>query len=92
MNLAVGEKNRIDNFMGKKRLLCPFRRQEFWKCIGFNLLTVTYGNKGKNNWRETKTYVGKKARTNLHRDVSDETDLRKVRCDIYRPRYCYDFH
>ena len=37
-NLAVGEKNRIDNYGGKKRLVRPFRRHEFWKCIGYIIL------------------------------------------------------
>ena len=34
MNLAVGEKNCLDDSGGKKQLVCPFRRHEFWKCIG----------------------------------------------------------
>ena len=33
-NLAVGEKNRLDISGGKIRLVHPFRRQVFWKCIG----------------------------------------------------------
>ena len=50
MNLAVGEKNRIDIYGGKKRLVRPFRRHEFWKCIGCILFMVTFGKKGHNVW------------------------------------------
>ena len=50
MNLAVGEKNRLDLSGGKIRLVHPFRRQEFWKCIGCIISAVTNGNKGHNIW------------------------------------------
>ena len=50
MDLAFGEKNRLDIYGGERRLVHPFIRQEFWKCIGCILLVVTYGNKEQNIW------------------------------------------
>ena len=35
MNEAVIMKNRVTVGGGGKRIVCTFRRQEFWKCIGF---------------------------------------------------------
>ena len=45
INEAVGIKNHVTMDGGGKRLVCPFKRQEFWKCIGCILSAVTYGNK-----------------------------------------------
>ena len=78
MKEAVGEKNCIDKSGEKKRLVHPFRRQHFWKCIGIILPEVTYGKKGHNIWGETEIYFGKKLRTKLHRDVCGRTYLHKV--------------
>ena len=55
----------VDKSGENKRLFCPFRSQEFWKCIGCIILTANYGNKGHTLWRETKIFVGKKAQTKL---------------------------
>ena len=63
MTLAVGEKNCLDKYWGKKQLVRPFRRKEFWKCIGFILLKFIYGKKGHKLWGETPMFVGKKAQT-----------------------------
>ena len=45
MNEVVGMNNHIMMSVGKKCLVSPFRRQEFWKCIGCIILAFTYGNK-----------------------------------------------
>ena len=45
MNEAVGMKNCLTKYKGKKRLVHPFIRQEFWKFIGLILPEVTYGKK-----------------------------------------------
>ena len=45
MNDAVGMKNRFMMNGGGKRSVRPFKSQEFWKCIGCVLSTVTYRNK-----------------------------------------------
>ena len=45
MNEVVGMKNHLTMDGGKKRLFCPFRRQDFWKCIGCIISAVTYRNK-----------------------------------------------
>ena len=58
MNLAVGDKNRLDNYGGKKRLVCTFIRKEFWKCIGRILSAVIYGKKVHKLWGETQIFVG----------------------------------
>ena len=34
MNEVVGEKNRLDESGGKKRLVCHFTSNNFWKYIG----------------------------------------------------------
>ena len=47
MNEAVSIKNRFTMDGGGKRSASTFKRQEFWKCIGFILSAVTYGKKGK---------------------------------------------
>ena len=49
-NEAVGMKNFLDNSGVNKRLVLHFRRQEFWKCIGYILSSVTYGNKLHKLW------------------------------------------
>ena len=52
MNEAVCMKNRVTKNGGGKRLVSPFKRQQFWKFIGFILLEVTYGKKGHKLWSE----------------------------------------
>ena len=42
INLAVGTKNRLTISGGKKRLVCPFRRQDLWRYIGYIILSVSY--------------------------------------------------
>ena len=59
MNLAVGEKNRLDISGSNILLVHPFRRKEFWKCIGCIISAVTYGNKGHNVWGGTQVSVYK---------------------------------
>ena len=45
MNEVVGMNNHIDKSGGNKRLVRPFRRQYFWKYVGFILSAVTYGKR-----------------------------------------------
>ena len=59
MNEAVGIKNRYKMNGGGKQLVCPFKIQEFWKCIGFILLEVTYGKKGHKLWSEIPKGFGR---------------------------------
>ena len=97
MNQVVGEKNFLDKSGGGgKRPVRPFTRNKFWKCIGYILLEVTYGNKGHMIWGKPEASIRKKGRTPLrnllHRDVFGETDLLKVRCYIYHTNYFYDCH
>ena len=54
MNEAFGMKNYVTVGGGRKRLVRPFKRQEFWKCIGCILSSVTYGKKGHKLWGEIK--------------------------------------
>ena len=49
----VSMKNLLIMSGGKKRLVCNFTGQEFWKCIGCLLLAVTYSKKVHNLWIET---------------------------------------
>ena len=46
MNEAVGMKNCFTMNGGGKKLVRPFKRQDFWKCIGCILSEVTYGKIG----------------------------------------------
>ena len=92
MNEAVGTKNCLILYGGKKWQVCPFRRQELWKYIGCILLAVTYGKKGHNIWSEKPKTFGKNLQTKLHKDVRGNTDLNKVCCDLCCPYYCYTCH
>ena len=92
MNIAVGEKNCLDNSGDEKQLVFTFRRQEFWKCIGLIISAVTYGKKLHKLWGETQLSVGNKSQTKLHRDVRGNTYLLELICDIYCTRYCYACH
>ena len=77
MNEAVGMKNRFTMDGGGKRLVCPFRRQEFWKCIGYILFSVTCGKKLHKLRSEIPKYFGNKAPTKPRRYVLGNTDLYK---------------
>ena len=92
MNEAVGMNNHVTVSGGGKRLVRPFRRQEFWKCIGCVLSAVTYGKKGKKLWIELPKYSGNMAPTKIQRDVHGNTDLYKICCDIYCNFYIYACH
>ena len=70
MNEAVGINNRVKMNGGGKGLVLPFKRQEFWKCIGCVLSAVTYGKKGHKLWSEIPKYFGKMENPKLQRDVS----------------------
>ena len=59
MNEAVCMKNRVTLNGGGKRQVKKFKRQEFWKCIGCILLTVTYGKKVRKLWSEVTNVFGK---------------------------------
>ena len=50
INEAVCMNNRVTLNGGGKRQVKKFTRQEFWKCIGYILLAVTYGKKGHKLW------------------------------------------
>ena len=58
MNEAVRMKNSFTSNGGGKRLVRPFKRKEFWKCIGRILSAVTYGKKGHELWSEVPTCFG----------------------------------
>ena len=92
MNEAVGMENRVTVGGVGKRIVCPFRRQEFWKCIGCVLSAVTYGKKGHKFWSELRKYSGNMAPTKLRRYFCGNTDLYKVCCDIYCTFYIYACH
>ena len=78
MNEAVGMKNRVTTNGGGKRLVCPFKMQEFCKYIGCILSTVTYGKKWHKIWSEIPKSFGKMENTKLQRDVHGKTDIYKV--------------
>ena len=79
----------ILRWMGGGGVVCPFRRKEFWKCIGFVLSAVAYGNKVQKLWSEIPKYFGNKAPTKLQRDVRGNTNLYKACCDHHRHFYIY---
>ena len=45
INEAVGMKNGVTMNGRGKRLVCPFIRQQFWKCMGCVISAVTYEKK-----------------------------------------------
>ena len=92
INEAVGMKNCVTVGGGRKRILCPFIRQQFWKGIGCVILAVTYGKKGQKLWSELPKYSGNIAPTELRRVVRGNTNLYKVCCDLYCTIYIYACH
>ena len=92
MNELVCMKNRFTSNGGGKRLVRPFKRQEFWKCISCVLLAVTYGKKGHNLLSEIPKYFGNNAPNKLQRNFRGNTNFYKVCCDIYRRFYIYACH
>ena len=83
MNEMVSMNNFILVSGGKKRLVIPFRRKEFCKCIGCIISAFTYGKKGHTLWSKIPKTFGNKPPTKLHIVVLGNTDLNKVCCDIY---------
>ena len=91
MNEAVCMKNRVILNGGGKRQVKKFTRQEFWKCIGFILLAVTYRKKGRKIWSEVSKGDGNYDNLTLRRDVCGITNLHKVCCAHYRHLFFYVF-
>ena len=58
MNEAVCMNNCVTTNGGGKRLVCPFKRQDLWKRIGYILSSVTYGNKVHKLWSELPKSFG----------------------------------
>ena len=52
MNEAVGEKNPLDKYGGRKRIVRHLTKNDFLKCIGCIILTV-----GSNLWYEWTPYL-----------------------------------
>ena len=92
MNEVVGMNNRDIMNGGEKRLFRPFKIQEFWKCIGYILSTVTYGKKGHKLWIEISKDFGKTENPKLRRYVLGNTAFYKVYCVHYRHFYLYASH
>ena len=78
MNEMVCMKNRVTLNGGGKRHVKFFTRQEFWKCIGCILSSVTYGKKGRKLWSEVSKGFGKYDNLTTRRDVRGTTNLHKV--------------
>ena len=85
-------KNRL--MMGRvgKCIVCPFRKKELCKCIGYVLSKFSYGKKGHKLWSEIPKDFGNKPPTEIQIYVCGNTNLYKVCCDLYRTFYIYDFH
>ena len=90
MNEAVGMKNCLTMGGGGKQIVCPLICQEFYKCICYVLLAVTYGKKGHKIWSEIPKYFCRMVPTKLQRNVHRSTDLYKVCWYHYRPFSIYD--
>ena len=59
-NQVVGEKNRLDTSVGRKRLVHPFTRNEFWKYIGRIISAVKFRVKRYWLWGKPEASVSKK--------------------------------
>ena len=81
---TVGMKNHFTMDGGGKRLVVTFKRQEFWKFIGFIILEVSYGKKGHKFWIEIPKASCRMAPTKLRRDVCGKNNLHKVCWYHYR--------
>ena len=92
MNEVVFIKNCSTSNGGGKRPVKPFKRQEFWKCIGCILSAVTYGKKGRKLWSEVPKCFGKYENPKLRRDFRGTTDIYKVCCAHYCHLYIYACH
>ena len=92
MNEVVVIRNRFTINGGGKRLVRPFKRQEFWKCIDCIISTVTYGKKGHKLWSEIPTASFRMAPPKIQRYVRVNTDLYKVCCAHCRLFYMYVCH
>ena len=92
MNEAVGIKNCCTMNGGGKRLVCPFKSQEFWRCIGCIILAVTYGKKGHKLWSDIPKASYRMAPPKIQRDAFGNTNLYKVCCARYRHSYIYACH
>ena len=92
MSEAVCMKNRVTITGGGKRLVRPFKRKEFWKCIGCILSEFTYGKKGNKLWSEVPKYFGKCENPKVRKDVCGNNDLYKVCCARYCNFYIYACH
>ena len=77
INEAVDMNNSLTMGAGGRQIVCPFRRQEFWKFIGCVLLEVNYGNKGHKLWSELPKYFVNKAPTKLWGDICENNYLYK---------------
>ena len=77
MNEAVGMKNRVTVYGQGKWIVHPFRSQDFWKCHGCVLSSVTYRRKGHKLWSEIPKYSGKMEATKIQRDVHGNTNFYK---------------
>ena len=82
MNEAVVIKNSYTMNGGGKGLVCPFKSQDFWKCIGYILSAFTYGNKAQKLWSDIlKAYfriVPPKLRRDVCKKAADES-MRAIR-------------
>ena len=85
MSEAVVIKNHYTINGGGRWLVRPFKRQEFWKCIGCILSVGTYGKKGHKLWSKIPKYSGNMAPTKLRRDVCGNTNLYKA----YWAQFCH---
>ena len=92
MNEAVGMKNCVTMDGGGKRLVRPFKRQEFWKCIGCILSAVKYGKKGHKLWSEIPKASSRMTTPKIRRYVRGNTDLYEVCCAHYCHFYIYACH
>ena len=77
MNEAVGMENRVTMNGGGKRLVRPFKSQEFWKYIGCIISEDIYGKKGHTLWSEIPKSFVMMENPKLRRDVRGNTDLCK---------------
>ena len=92
INQLVGINNRLTMDRWVKRIVLPFKRQEFCKLIGCILSAVTYGKKGHKIWIEIPKSSCRISPTKLQIDVRGNTDLFQVCCAHYRHFYIYAFH
>ena len=92
VNEALPDQNQLQKEVGNTWLVRRLSKNEFWICIGWIILEVTYGKKWYRLLGWTYIYDHGKATCKIKRDICGKTYLLKVSCLLYHLNHCSFFH